>query len=178
MATFTENLKLRSKLYFYAAQVTDVYDGDTITVDIDLGLGLWRHDQRVRLWKINTPEVRGPEREQGLRVRDIVREMVLGKEILLRTILDRHGVDSTEKFGRLLGEVLITGPNDESLNLNEYLLAEGLALPMGEDGSMQPRGVDPALPTTVVCRYCGETRLVDPATGVILICPNCLDPAY
>lgn len=27
-------------LYHYRAQVTDVYDGDTCTMDIDLGMGI------------------------------------------------------------------------------------------------------------------------------------------
>lgn len=31
------DIRLTSKLYYYAADVTDVYDGDTITVDLDLG---------------------------------------------------------------------------------------------------------------------------------------------
>jgi micrococcal nuclease len=101
------DLRLGSKLYYYAATVTDVYDGDTFTVDMDLGLGMGRRGQRIRLWKVNAPEVRGAEREQGLAVRDYVRALILEKTVLLRTILDKRGVDSTEKFGRLLGEVLV-----------------------------------------------------------------------
>lgn len=29
------------KLYYYKAKVTSVYDGDTCTVDIDLGMKSW-----------------------------------------------------------------------------------------------------------------------------------------
>ena len=64
MSTLND-LRLKSRLYYYAAYVSDVYDGDTFTVDIDLGLGLWRRDQKIRLWKVNTPEVSGEEREEG-----------------------------------------------------------------------------------------------------------------
>lgn len=46
-------------LYHYAAQVVSVYDGDTITVDIDLGLEVWLKGQKIRLLNIDTPEVRG-----------------------------------------------------------------------------------------------------------------------
>ena len=59
-------LKEQQKLYHYVADVTAVYDGDTITVDLDLGLGVWRHDQTIRLWKIDTPELHGPDRDRGL----------------------------------------------------------------------------------------------------------------
>ena len=195
-------LKSKSKLYHYAAHVTKVYDGDTITVDIDLGLGLWRHDQTIRLWKIDTPELRGPEREDGLRVRDFVRGLILDRDILLRTILDKRGQDRTGKFGRLLGEVLVEDDTQELINVNDLLLEQKMALPMGEDGSRPPvetpASVDtpvPAavpvegepMPTTenancVECRYCGEARdiLFDVTSNVkiVEICPNCLDKRY
>ena len=48
--------------YLYKATVTEVYDGDTITVDIDLGLNVWLKDQTLRLLGIDTPELRGEER--------------------------------------------------------------------------------------------------------------------
>lgn len=175
------DLKLQAKLYYYVAQVTNVYDGDTMTVDLDLGLGVWRHGQTIRLWKINAPELKGAERDRGLAVRDLVREQVLNKSVLVRTILDKRGADRSEKFGRLLGEVLIPNadPRAEPVNLNELLLAQGLAGPMGEDGSRPRRGapVNVPLPATISCPFCGELRPVDPATAVVERCPNCLDPA-
>lgn len=176
------DLRLRSKLYYYAASVTDVYDGDTFTVDIDLGLGMWRHGQQIRLWKVNTPEVRGEERERGLAVRDYVRALILGKTILVRTILDKRGVDSTEKFGRLLGEILLDGVDGEVINLNEHLLATGMGRPMTAGGvtlveedvlALLPRGSQP--PAHIHCPYCGEVREIDPLTSMVVQCPNCLD---
>jgi hypothetical protein len=35
-----------------------------------------------------------------------------------------------------------------------------------------------AAPAAINCPYCGEWRAVDQATGIVAICPNCLDPAY
>ncbi len=46
-------------------KVVNVYDGDTITVDIDLGFNMVMCNQKLRLYGINTPEVRGEEREEG-----------------------------------------------------------------------------------------------------------------
>lgn len=175
----SSNLRLKSKLYFYAANVTAVYDGDTITVDLDLGLGLWRHEQRIRLWKINAPELTGPEREQGLKVRDIVRDLILGKSVLVRTILDKHGDDSTEKYGRLLGEILVAPENGKVINVNQYLLDKELVRPMSEGGSNMIAAAAGArqLPAQLACPFCGETRRVS-ASGQVKACPNCLDAAY
>ena len=176
------DLKIQTKLYYYVANVTAVYDGDTITVDFYLGLGVWRHGQTIRLWKVNTPELKGADRERGLVARDFVSKLVLNKSILLRTILDKRGEDRNEKFGRLLGEVLIPSADGttEPINLNELLLAQGLAAPMGEDGS-HARSVargGMSVPSTIKCPFCGQTRRVDPTTAEVEQCPNCLDPAH
>lgn len=57
------------KLYYYKGTVQSVYDGDTIRVDIDLGLNIVVKNEAVRLSRINAPEVRGEERERGLAAR-------------------------------------------------------------------------------------------------------------
>lgn len=128
-------LRSRSKLYHYTALVTSVYDGDTLTVDIDLGLNMWAKSQVIRLWKVDTPELRGAERERGLLVRDEIRKLVLNKYVLVRTILDKRGQDKTGKYGRLLGEILVEEDDGTILNINDYLLAQNMAIPMGIDGS-------------------------------------------
>lgn len=170
--------RMKAKLYYYSAYVIDVYDGDTLTVDVDLGLGVWRNGQTIRLWKINTPEVRGPEREEGLKVRDFVRDLALDRHVLLRTILDKRGQDQTEKFGRLLGEILVEDQDGNTINVNELLLQQGMARPMNADGTMaKSRSLGPP-PATIQCPYCGETRRVDQQSGQVEVCPNCLDGSY
>jgi micrococcal nuclease len=172
--TTLSDLRLKSKLYYYAAYVAEVYDGDTLTVDIDLGLGIWRREQKVRLWKVNTPELRGGERVQGLEVRDAVRALVEHKHVLLRTILDKRGGDRSEKFGRLLGEVLVDDGTGAVVNLNDLLIARGMAIPLDEGGStVRAVGPRPAA-TQVECPFCGELRTLD-AQGTAGPCPNCLD---
>jgi micrococcal nuclease len=95
-----------------------VYDGDTLTADIDLGFSVVLRRQSIRLARINAPEVRGTSAEMGIRSRDALRDRVLGKDVLLRTIKD-----SREKYGRWLGEVWVDG-----VCVNDWLLSEGLAL--------------------------------------------------
>ncbi len=108
-------------LYRYAATVTDVYDGDTITVDLDLGLNIHHRSRRVRLWGIDTPELRGPERPAGLVARDQVRGLISGAEVVLKT----HR-DSTGRYGRLLAEVFYEAEG-HWVNLNQHLVEAGLA---------------------------------------------------
>lgn len=175
------DLKQSAHLYHYVARVVDVYDGDTITVDVDLGLGLWRRDQTIRLWKINTPEVRGEEKVEGKAARDLLAELILGKVVMLRTILDRRGRDKTGKFGRLLGEVILPQPGKRELNVNQHLINKGHAIPLDESGarikpqSMAQSAPATSLPSTVACPYCGEMRAVVGRSGQIAPCPNCLD---
>lgn len=111
-------------MYEYKAIVTKVYDGDTITVNIQLGFGVFLNDQKLRLSYIDTPEVRGEERNEGLIARDRVRELILGKKIIIKTYRD-----SKEKYGRWLAEVYYkeTPESEYTINLNQQLLNEGLA---------------------------------------------------
>ena len=37
-------------MFEYKCKVTNVVDGDTVDVDIDLGFGVWLRDQRIRLY--------------------------------------------------------------------------------------------------------------------------------
>ena len=109
-------------MYRYNAHVIKVYDGDTITVDIDLGLGVWLRGQKIRLAGIDTPEMRGDEKEEGRKVRDIVRDLILNEDITIRTYRDKRG-----KYGRWLADV-----HYEGLFINEWLLEAGHAKVYGK----------------------------------------------
>ena len=104
-------------LFYYKAVVDGVYDGDTITCTIDCGFNLSMKKQKIRLSGIDTPEIRGDEREAALFVRDKLREKILNKEVILKTEKDKKG-----KYGRYLATVYINGEN-----VNEWLINEGHA---------------------------------------------------
>ena len=93
-----------------------VYDGDTITVLIDLGFGV-TFKEKLRLYGINTPEVRGKERPDGLISRDRLRERILDEDVIIKTLKDKKG-----KYGRYIAEVYL-----EEENINDWLVSEGLA---------------------------------------------------
>ena len=77
-------------MYQYKATIIDVYDGDTVTAKVDLGF-LISQEMKLRLYGIDTPELRGSEREEGLKVRDILREMILDQEVIINTYKDKQG---------------------------------------------------------------------------------------
>lgn len=109
-------------MYTYKAYVRSIYDGDTIRVDIDLGFGVILSDQSLRLLGLDTPEIRGEERPQGLVSRNFVTERIpVGSYITITTVRDRK-----EKFGRYLATVFY---GEDMKNLNEELLQNGMAKP-------------------------------------------------
>jgi micrococcal nuclease len=111
-----------TSLYHYKAIVRAVYDGDTITVDIDLGMHSWIHEEKLRLYRINAPELTGTTKVAGRAARDFLRNMVDGKEIYVETIKDQR-----EKYGRYLAEVWLQNEDGSWLNVNDLLVQMGHA---------------------------------------------------
>ena len=106
--------------YVYRAEVLSVYDGDTITVMIDLGLSI-RVQAKCRLLGIDTPEIRtrnAAEKKMGYEARDRLRELVDGQWVVL------HSVARPDKYGRLLVSVWA-----EDVCVNDAMIQEGLARP-------------------------------------------------
>ncbi|MBC3757886.1 MULTISPECIES: thermonuclease family protein [Hyunsoonleella] len=106
-------------MYTYKAKIIDVYDGDTVTAVVDLGF-LHFQEMKLRLYGIDTPELRGAEKEQGKIVRDIVRDMILDKEVTIRSYKDKQG-----KYGRYLANIIL----DNGLDFNQWLVDNGHAEP-------------------------------------------------
>jgi micrococcal nuclease len=111
-----------TNLFHYRAHVTSVYDGDTCTVDIDLGLGVWVRGEKLRLNRINAPEVTGAEKPKGVKSRDHLKSLIEGKDVLLQTIKDRR-----EKYGRYLAEIWLEQKDATPLNVNDSMVAAGHA---------------------------------------------------
>ena len=112
--------------YEYHAKVINVIDGDTIVVDIDLGFNVVLSNQSVRLLGVDTPESRTSDKIEkvfGLASKDYAKEFIENckKQVILRT----HKSDDSEKFGRLLGEII--NPNSKEV-LNNSLVEEGFAV--------------------------------------------------
>ena len=96
-------------MWTYRAKVIRVIDGDTVDVDIDLGFGIWQKNERVRIMGIDTPESRTRnkiEKKFGLAAKAKLQSL-LGKDTVLKTTINKKGVDMKGKFGRVLGDFLI-----------------------------------------------------------------------
>ena len=109
------------KMYTYKIKgIIKIIDGDTIDVLIDLGFEIYVQ-KRVRLYGINTPEVRTrdlDEKEKGIAAKTRLEELceTNGDDYL---VLKSYGVG---KYGRVLGEII---KNEDVIN--NILLAEGHA---------------------------------------------------
>lgn len=103
--------------YTYKAKIVKAYDGDTVTAEVNLGFSI-KYTIKLRLLGINTPELRGSEREEGLKSRDYLRELILDKDVIVETKRDKKG-----KYGRYLAIIWL-----DDVNINEKLLNEGYAI--------------------------------------------------
>lgn len=112
------------RLFTYWMDVKEVHDGDTITVEWDLGRSIVLRDEKIRLLGINAPEVNKPEQVQaGLLARDFLRALILGKRVVVQT-----KKDSKEKFGRFLGTVYLSQADGSFIDVNELMVASGHAV--------------------------------------------------
>lgn len=112
-------------LYVYRAILRSVYDGDTVTLDIDLGFHNWMLGRKVRLSGYDAPEMRGAEREAGTVIRDVLRDICpVGGEIIFESEADKP-----DKYGRLLGR----------LNLPDGRVANDVIAEMLRVGKTQER---------------------------------------
>jgi len=107
-------------MYEYHAIITNIYDGDTLTADVDLGFKTWAKKVKLRLAGIDTPEIRTKdpqEKVKAIKARDRARELCLGKEVVIKT----HGKG---KYGRWLVTVAIPDGIDLAQSLIEESLGE------------------------------------------------------
>lgn len=71
-------------MYDYNATITNVVDGDTYDVNIDLGFHIHIHE-RIRILDLDTPETRSKEKELGLICKQYAEKNSLNKKIVLKS---------------------------------------------------------------------------------------------
>jgi micrococcal nuclease len=108
---------------YYVKKVNKVVDGDTIDVDIDLGFDI-SFSSRVRLAGIDTPESRTTDKAEkalGLEAKAYLKHAVeSAKSVVIKT----EKMDSSEKYGRILGWVYVDG---NTVSLNDMMINDGYA---------------------------------------------------
>jgi len=108
---------------YFVEEIKNVVDGDTIDVVIDLGFDIL-FASRVRLAGIDTPESRTTDKAEkvlGLEAKEYLKKQLKGaKSVVIRT----EKMNSSEKYGRILGWVYING---ESESVNNKMINDGYA---------------------------------------------------
>jgi micrococcal nuclease len=108
---------------YFVEEVKTVVDGDTIDVVIDLGFDIL-FASRVRLAGIDTPESRTTDKAEkvlGLEAKEYLKKQLKdAKSVVIRT----EKMNSSEKYGRILGWVYING---ESESVNNKMINDGYA---------------------------------------------------
>lgn len=101
-------------MYEYNGTITNVVDGDTLDILVDLGLRI-QTLQRVRLYGINTPE-RGQPGYNEATVRLVA--LVLNKAAIA------HTIKPSDKYGRWLASLIVDGSDPVAT-----MITEGLGVP-------------------------------------------------
>ncbi len=99
--------------HYPRARALSNYDGDTVTLEIDVGLSTYRR-VTVRLARVNTPEMKDAG---GAAAKRRTAELVALAPLEVTTLKDK-----TEKYGRYLAEII----NAEGVNVSDQLIEEGL----------------------------------------------------
>lgn len=111
--------------YVYDAKIVRVIDGDTFDFEIDLGFSI-HVKERLRLYGVNTPEIKGAERPEGLRVKKYVTGLILNKtfEIL---------VYKKGKYGRYVADLMLTKKERLSVHLYKKKMAKRITYDNAHD---------------------------------------------
>jgi micrococcal nuclease len=114
---YSHNFVLNDDYCYRKIEIMRIYDGDTVIVNINLGMNITINNISIRLYGINTPEVKGVERENGLKSKDALIEYIKNRKIILYTLKNKlNENDKHDKYGRILG-ILVDKETGENYNL-------------------------------------------------------------
>ena len=109
--------------YVYYGKVLSVYDGDTFTIDLDLGIHVHLTPISCRFAGIDTPEIKSKtasEKEAATKARDWLRGKIQDKVVLV------HSLSSPDKYGRLQVRIWCEETAGKTC-INDQLISAGLA---------------------------------------------------
>jgi endonuclease YncB( thermonuclease family) len=114
--TMKDLLKILEELtYKFYGTVVKEHDGDTVTIDIDLGFSV-HTIQNIRIAGINAPELSTPE---GKLSRDYIQKILpIGTKVVLHTEKYR------ESFTRYIGDIYL----DDGRNVGQMMIDAGFAV--------------------------------------------------
>jgi micrococcal nuclease len=102
-------------MYTYKAKVLRWVDGDTLLCLIDLGFYTHK-EERILLARIDAPELRGPEKEEGKRIQQLLSQRYpQGTFITLES-------KKRDNYGRFIGELYY-----HEQSINQWMIDQKLA---------------------------------------------------
>lgn len=113
---------------FPVRRIVKFIDGDSIRLLVDVGFRMYK-EVDVRINGVDTPEIRGDNKHEGIRVANYVRALLETWEISDRYLL-LVSLD-LDKYGRVLGDVISACHDGTTESLAENLLENGFAKPYG-----------------------------------------------
>lgn len=102
--------------YVRPGEVIRVIDGDTVDIEVDLGFDI-KTLVRFRLLGIDTPEIRGEEKEEGLKAKAALIQLFAGYNRKVTVFSRKY-----DGFKRALADIWV---ND--IHVNTWLLQNGFA---------------------------------------------------
>ncbi len=99
-------------MYTYYTKVSNIVDGDTVDVFVDLGFKVWRQE-RMRLVGVDTAEKNTP---YGKATKEYLTKLLVDKTVKLE-------VFKPDKYGRYLAKIYI---NSEK-SINDQMVEKGMA---------------------------------------------------
>jgi|SRR5215510_2739161 len=106
----------------FKAKLIRVVDGDTIDLEIDIGLH-GRRIERMRLLGINCPEMHGDARPAGLAAKDYTSKWLESLDVDWPLVISTY---KSDVFGRYLA---VVWRRSDGSCLNDDLVASGNAIP-------------------------------------------------
>jgi endonuclease YncB( thermonuclease family) len=104
-------------MYEYNAVVTDVHDGDTVTVNLDLGVDTWKHDFHIRLHGGNARELKEPGGKEARA--NLSALLPVGSQVVVRSHKAGRDVDPDKFGGRYLATITLRDGRDVVSHLIE-----------------------------------------------------------
>ncbi len=113
-------------LYTYMAKLNRVIDADTLVLEIDRGFKDYSIKTN-RLARIDAPEIRGENKEDGIKAKEWVEQKLIATSITIQSL-------ELDSFGRAIAEVWYwEEENDRWISLNDRLVDMNLATPYLKD---------------------------------------------
>lgn len=97
-------------MYEYYAVLRNVHDGDSVTVDLDLGLDTWKHGVSLRLYGCNARELKDPG---GVEARDNLAALLpVGLRVIVRSYKSGRDLTDDKYGGRYDGQIILPDGDD------------------------------------------------------------------